>query len=111
MMIMQPDCVTDVWFARALEQARQKKNLPARGKILLESLHEGLSAQIMHIGPFATEGPTIEKIDKFLEEHGYIARGKHHEMYLTDPRRTAPEKMRTVLRQSVQLSKNQPTLS
>jgi hypothetical protein len=59
MMIMQPDCVTDVWFARALEQARQKKNLPARGKIRLESLHEGLSAQIMHIGPFATEGPTL----------------------------------------------------
>lgn len=55
----------------------------------------------MHIGPFADEEQTLAKMERFSEAHGYIARGKHHEIYLTDPRKAAPEKMRTVLRQPV----------
>ena len=104
MMIMQPNIVTNEWFIHALEQARRKKNLAALDKMRLENLDEGIAVQIMHVGPFATEGQTIEKIERFLEEHSYVAQGKHHEIYLSDPRKTAPEKMRTVLRQPVRLS-------
>ena len=104
MMIMQPDVVTDEWFTTALTQAKRKKNLPALDKIRLESLHEGTVVQIMHVGPFATEGQTIERIEQFIAEHHYVAQGKHHEVYLGDPRKTAPEKMRTILRQPVKHS-------
>ncbi|GCE31847.1 hypothetical protein KDA_73310 [Dictyobacter alpinus] len=98
MMIMQPDCVTNEWFNEACKQAQRKKKLPALEKIRLERFHEGNAAQIMHIGPFADEGPTIEKLHRFMEEHGCIFQGKHHEIYLNDMRRVAPDKMRTVIR-------------
>ena len=55
----------------------------------------------MHIGPYSAEGPTIERMHRFIVENGYQPAGKHHEIYLGDPRRTAPEKLRTVLRQPV----------
>ena len=97
-MIMQPDCVTERWFAEACKQAQRKKSLHALEKIRLEQFCEGTSAQIMHVGPFADEGPTLEKLDRFLVEHGYTFRGKHHEIYLNDLRRIAPNKMRTVIR-------------
>lgn len=98
-MIMQPEFVTIDLVEKALEQAEKKKNPPALSKIRFESLHEGLSAQIMHIGPYSAEGPTIEKLHNFIRENGYEPRGKHHEIYLSDPRKSAPEKMRTVIRQ------------
>ncbi|GCE11106.1 GyrI-like domain-containing protein [Tengunoibacter tsumagoiensis] len=98
MMIMQPECVTDVWFAEACRQAQRKKHRPALENIRLERFYEGKVAQTMHVGPFADEGPTLEKLGCFLEEHNYTFRGKHHEIYLNDMRRTAPEKMHTVLR-------------
>ena len=104
MMIMQPNIVTNEWFIHVLEQAKRKKSLPALDKMRLDNLDEGTVVQIMHVGPFATEDQTIEKIERFLEEHSYVAQGKHHEIYLSDPRKTAPEKMRTVLRQPVKLS-------
>ncbi|GHO56830.1 GyrI-like domain-containing protein [Ktedonobacter robiniae] len=97
-MMMQPDCVTEVWFTEACRQAQRKKNLRALEKVRLERFHEGTAAQIMHVGPFADEGPTLEKLDRFLEEQGYTFRGKHHEIYLNDLRRVAPNKMRTVIR-------------
>lgn len=97
-MIMQPDCVTEGWLAEACRQAQRKKSLRALEKVRLEQFYEGTSAQIMHVGPFADEGPTLEKLDRFLEEHGYTFRGKHHEIYLNDLRRVAPNKMRTVIR-------------
>jgi hypothetical protein len=99
MMIMQPDCVTEEWFAEACRQAQRKKSPRALEKIRLEHFPEGTAAQIMHRGPFADEGPTIEKLHRFLEEQGYTFRGKHHEIYLNDLRRVAPNKMRTVIRQ------------
>lgn len=101
MMIMQPDEVTDAWFTRAHDQVRQKKNPAALDKVRLESLHEGLAAQIMHVGPFANEGTTLAHIDQFIKEQGYTINGKHHEIYLNDLRRTAPEKMHTVLRHPI----------
>jgi hypothetical protein len=99
MMIMQPEYVTEPLFREALEQVGKKKDPPALPKVRFESYHEGLSAQIMHIGPYAAEAPTIERVHRFILESGYQLRGKHHEVYLSDPRRTAPERMKTVIRQ------------
>ncbi len=104
MMIMQPNVVNDEWFTTALTQVKRKKSLPILDKMRLESLHEGTAVQIMHVGPFATEGQTIERIEQFIVEHHYLAQGKHHEIYLSDPRKTAPEKMHTILRQPIKHS-------
>ena len=98
-MIMQPKYVTEDLVSKALEQVEKKKNPPALPKIRFESLHEGLSAQSMHIGLYSAEGPTIEKLHNFIKETGHELRGKHHEIYLSDPRRSKPEKMKTVIRQ------------
>jgi hypothetical protein len=102
MMIMQPEEVTEALFERALAQVKRKKEPPALAKLCLAQFHEGLAAQIMHLGPFAAEGPTIARLHAFIREQGYGFDGtqqKHHEIYLSDPRRAAPEKMRTVIRQ------------
>jgi hypothetical protein len=96
---MQPEYVTKEIVNEALDETRKKKNLPALSKIRFEAFSEGPSAQIMHIGPFSAEGPTIEKIRNFIKKQGYNLSGKHHEIYLSDPRKSAPEKMKTVLRQ------------
>lgn len=98
-MIMQPNFVTDALFREAVEQTAKKKGLPALAKLRFEAFKEGLSAQIMHIGPYAAEGPNIEKIHNYIQTNGYQLHGKHHEIYLGDPRKAAPEKMKTVLRQ------------
>jgi len=100
-MIMQPEFVTPDHVEQALQEARRKKDLPALGSIRLEIYHEGLAAQIMHIGPYAAEAPTIARLHAFISESGHTLRGKHHEIYLGDPRRTAPEKLRTVIRQPI----------
>ena len=100
-MIMQPEYVTEELFNKAVEQVQIKKSLPSLSKIKLKSFNEGLSAQLMYIGPYSAEGPTIEKLHNFIEENGYELRGKHHEIYLSDPRRSAPEKLKTVIRQPV----------
>jgi hypothetical protein len=98
-MIMQPEQVTEDKVAKALEELKKKKKLVALSKIRFESFYEGKSAQIMYIGPFSNEGPTIQKIHEFIRKHEYTLEGKHHEIYLSDPRRAAPEKMKTILRQ------------
>ena len=101
-MIYQPDHVTKELFDEAVQQVREKKNPAALPLLRLERYHEGLSVQILYFGPYADEGPTIEKLHAFAREKGYQLRGKHHEIYLSDPRRTAPEKLRTVIRQPVE---------
>jgi hypothetical protein len=83
----------------AIEAVRKKKNLPALSKLRFESFHEGAAAQIMHIGPYSAEGPNIAKIHAFIHNSGHTLSGKHHEIYLNDARRTAPEKLKTILRQ------------
>lgn len=100
-MIMQPEYVLEDFVAKALEQARKKKNPAALSKVRFESFHEELSAQIMHIGPFSAEGSTIEKLHTFIKENGYELRGKHHEIYFSDLRRAKPKKMRTIIRQPI----------
>ncbi len=104
MMFMQPAVVTQDLFEQVRKQVKHKKPSPALAKMRLEGFHEGLSAQILHIGPFSAEAPTIAKVHAFIEDHGYTFHGteqKHHEIYLSDPRRAAPEKWRTVIRQPI----------
>jgi hypothetical protein len=97
-MIMQPKYVTQSDFKAALEQGK-KKNLPAIDKVRFESFHEGNAAQIMYVGPFSAEGATIQEIHVAIKASGHQQSGKHHEIYLNDPSRTAPEKLKTILRQ------------
>jgi hypothetical protein len=99
-MIMQPKYVTQADFKAALEQVK-KKNLPALGKVRFELFHEGKAAQIMHIGPYSAEAPNVQKIHDAIKAAGHQLAGKHHEIYLGDPRKTAPEKLKTVLRQPI----------
>lgn len=98
-MIMQPEYVTEDLVGKSFKQVEMKKNPPALSKLRIESFHEGLSAQIMHIGPYSNEGPTIERIHNFIKKNGYEMNGRHHEIYISDPRRSAPERMKTVIRQ------------
>ena len=99
MMIMQPDVVTPRLFYEAFGQVKKKKDSVSLQKIRFESFSEGKAAQIMHIGPFTEEGPTIEKVHAFIEQQGCERRGKHHEIYLSDIRKAAPEKWKTIIRQ------------
>jgi hypothetical protein len=101
-MIMQPEFITEELFRRAAEElVRKKKDLPLLASVRLEEYDEGPSAQIMHRGPFSTEGPTIARLHAFIGESGHQLRGKHHEIYLSDPRKAKPATMKTILRQPV----------
>ncbi len=99
MMIMQPSQVTPEVVERMREETLRKKGLAALEKQRFESFHEGLSAQIMYLGPYVDEGPTIMALHEFIAAQGNSLRGKHHEIYMGDPRRTAPEKLKTIIRQ------------
>lgn len=101
-MIRQPDHITAEMVAAAAEELRAKKDPAALDQVRFETYHEGLSVQIMHVGPYSEEGPTLQRLhEEYLPQNGLIENGKHHEIYLGDPRRTAPERLRTVLRQPV----------
>ncbi len=100
-MIMQPPAVTPAVLEKVRSEAMRKKPLPALAKVRLESFREGLSAQIMHVGPYSAEAPTIARLHDFIKKHGYRLTGRHHEIYLGDPRRSAPERLRTVIRQPI----------
>jgi len=102
MMIMTPDWIGAEIFADAVEQVRKAKDPAALDKVRLERYHEGLSVQIMHIGSYDDEGPVLSQMHSdFIPNNGYVENGKHHEIYLSDPRRVAPEKLKTVLRQPI----------
>ena len=98
-MIMQPDFITGEDFEKARQAAQKKRHNPAIDKVRFESFKEGKSAQIMHVGPFSEEGLNIQRIHQKIAEIGGKLSGKHHEIYLSNVGRTAPAKMRTVLRQ------------
>jgi hypothetical protein len=107
LMILQPDHISPEMFQDALGQIRKKKgDQPGLSRLRLEDFEEGLCVQIMHIGPYDTEPATKGKMDLFSREHGYSLCGKHHEIYMGNPLRAAPEKLKTILRQPVkELSK------
>lgn len=101
MMIMQPEWITPEHLEAARE-AVAKKGLARLDEVRLERYHEGLSVQILHIGSYAAEAPTLARLHgEFMPENGYLPAGKHHEIYLSNPQRVAPEKLKTVLRQPV----------
>ncbi len=99
MMIMQPEFVAEEVVEEANGQVEKKGPLPALRKMRFESFHEGPSVQIMYVGPYSGEAMTIRRLHGFIAEQGHELRDRHHEIYLGDPRRTAPEKLKTVLRQ------------
>lgn len=99
MMIMQPKWVTATLVRQAVEQAGKKKKLPALEKLRFGKFAEGLAAQIMYVGAYADEGPTIAKLHAHIHASGHALTGKHHEIYLGDPRKAAPSKLKTVIRQ------------
>lgn len=101
LLILQPEQVTPAHLAEAAAEVERKKGLELVHQVRLESLEEGTAAQVMHLGPYAAEEPTVKRLHEFITENGYELTGKHHEIYLSDPRRAAPEKMKTVIRQPV----------
>ena len=102
LMIMQPDAVTPELLEKAKTKlAAKKPAAPFAGQVRLEVLHEGPAAQILHIGPYSAEGPTIARLHDFMKENGYTFNGRHHEIYLGDPRRSQPDKLKTIIRQPV----------
>ncbi len=109
LMMMQPEHITAQMFAEAIDQLRAKRAkeedsgaaLAALDRVRLERFKEGESIQIMHIGPYADEPATLAKMDAFAKDNGYVMHGRHHEIYLGDPRTAKPENLRTVLRHAV----------
>ena len=101
LMILQPDFVTARMVREAKAQVKEKKDSPAVDELRLASFREGPAVQIMHIGPYSEVGPAIDKLGQFAAGQGYALTGKHHEIYCSDPRRAAPEKLKTIVRQPV----------
>jgi len=101
MLIAQPPAVTDALVADAVTAATRKGKAPAGDRLRFELLDEGDAVQVMHHGPYAAEGPTIAALHAWISEAGLALAGKHHEVYLSDPNRAAPERMRTIIRQPV----------
>jgi hypothetical protein len=87
-MIMQPEFVPKPMVLKTIEQVRKKSEMKDFPKVRLERFKEGRCAQILHVGPYSAEGPTIEKLHEFIKAEGYVLRGQHHEIYLGDPRRS-----------------------
>jgi hypothetical protein len=99
LMIRQPDFVSEEFAAEIIEHTRNKKKLPLLEKVKFQSIEEGICVQMMHIGPFDDEPQSFQKMEHFTSEYGLKRISKlHREIYLSDPRKTAPEKLRTVLR-------------
>jgi hypothetical protein len=102
MMILQPAWITREMFEEAARQVGKSKDLPALPRLRMETYHEGLAVQILHVGSYDDEGPVLQRLHgEFLPENGLEPAGKHHEIYLGDPRKVVPEKLKTVLRQPV----------
>lgn len=101
LMILQPDLITREIFGDALAQLRKKKPSPAIDRLRLERFHEGPSVQVMHIGPYSEEPVSVARMDAFAKENGYPMHGKHHEIYLGNPLRADPAKLKTILRHPI----------
>lgn len=102
MMIALPDSVEAEVFGEIVSGLREGSDPPAGlDRLRLERYAEGRSAHIMHLGPYAEEAPTIQRLHDYIADQGLRRRGKHHEIYISDPRRTAPERLKTIIRQPV----------
>ena len=99
MMLLQPDFITPGMIDAATQAVKRKSNPPLLDQVRFETYAEGLCAQIMHIGPFSAEGPTVERLHSYIAESGRQRIGKHHEIYLSDIRKADPAKWKTIIRQ------------
>ena len=102
LMIVQPDWITGAICERGLERAIEKHALAAGDRVRFEELHEGRAVQVLHVGPYDQEGPAIARLHEHLASQQLQPRGHHHEIYLSDARRTEPARLRTILRQPVE---------
>ena len=103
MMISQPDWITEDMVASAIATVKAKKGIQAVDRLRLATLHEGIAVQILHIGSYDDEAPTLHRMHhEYMPAHGLTFNGDHHEVYLSDPRRTEAKKLKTILRQPVQ---------
>jgi len=104
LMVMQPDRVTKAIYEEAKQKLIKKKNPPYIDDAYFQIYKEGQSAQLMHLGPYKDEGPNIKRLHEFFKEKGFTFNGRHHEIYLSDPRKCVPAKMKTIIRQPVKKS-------
>lgn len=110
LMIMQPDCVVEEMVKQAVDSVKIKKDPASLPLVRYETFEEGQVAQVMHLGPFSDEGPTIERVHRFIEEKGRKRTGKHHEIYLSDIRRANPANWKTIIRQPMASGKERKGL-
>jgi hypothetical protein len=103
LMILQPDFITQYMVAAAREAAQAENNAPPLYNTTFGRHIDGESAQILHVGPYSEEAATIARLHRFIKEKGYHFGGKLHQIYLSDPRRTPPDRLRTILRQPISL--------
>ncbi len=103
LLIRTPDFIDSAGLGAAATKLEAKGKADGIGQVRLKKLDEGRVVQVLHTGPYDKEAAAIESMAAFASEHGYRIRGEHHEIYLSDPRRVAPEKLRTILRQPVRL--------
>lgn len=104
LMILQPEHITPEMFQQAKDKLAKKEASPLLEQLRLTRFHEGNSVQMMHIGPYAEEPVTLERMYGYASEQGYTLHGRHHEIYLGDPRRADPAKLKTILRHPVKKS-------
>lgn len=109
MMILTPDWIDEAMFDQAVAQVAAKGDRPLLHEVRLEVLSEGCALQTLHVGPFDEEGPVLERMHhEIIPARGLRMVGKHHEIYLSDPRRIEPAKLRTILRQPVRSAGTAP---
>lgn len=100
-MIWLPDFITQAEFDEMVDLTKQKKPNPKLDSVRLENFSEGKVVQVLHIGPYDTEKASVDLMHAFASDQGYTQTGKHHEIYLGDPRRSAPEKLKTIIRHPI----------
>jgi hypothetical protein len=102
MIIMQPDWITQTMFSAAMAAAKTKQHLRALSKVRFERYNEGTSLQLLHVGSYDDEAPKLKHLhNEYLPAHNLTFNGRHHEIYLSDPRKTAAAKLKTILRQPI----------
>jgi hypothetical protein len=101
LMIRTPDFIQQKDMDDALERLRSKGKDEGADIVELETIEEGPCVQVLHVGPYDAEQETIERMEAFAKEQGYSFHGRHHEIYLSDPRRIPPERLKTILRHPV----------
>ena len=102
LFIALPDLAMKNDVAETVAVVKKKGKFPGFPAVRFEKFAEGKAAHVLHVGPYSTEGATVERLHRFVEEQGLRLRGRHHEIYLGDPRRSAPEKLKTIIRHPVE---------